>query len=593
MFASIEGDASSKARMPQKKVRKNILNLSKEETDKLIFAWKCIQEKPADCQDGFFAIAGYHGQPFRGAGYGNAMWWGGYCHHGNVLFPTWHRAYILRLEEALQKIDADVALPYWDQMNGEYGEKEERIIPKIFTDKKYKFSAAFGGHTIDNPLYSYKFVKGFKDRISRSGVDYGKPEGYKTVRYPYSGLVGSSDERRTNVHNEWMNRFSDDEITDLLNLNLRNWFHDRIHQTASQGRAMGLREKYKMSLEAPNYTVFSNTTSAAQWNDDNSTSGALVVSVESPHNGAHLAVGGYDVPDRPSFDGANGDMGENDTAAFDPVFWFHHCFIDRVFWKWQIQHINAKGHDTVDGVNIIPEYPGTSPVDYQGPTPGIAAHEWLTIDTPLYPFKIPENDWSGRGGQYWTSREISHLDLLPYRYDKPDLTPRKTQSDSGIESDDTENSLGSGEFAYDLNPPQLRYPRRQNTYLRISGIDRSTISGSFIISAWAKERNKPDIFLGCEPIFSRWNVSGCANCNNHLKITAHIPLGGFRNDFLGRVGFRSKIGTSDSRSGFEVSGGQFTTAFVITGGGQPLEGQVEVRNRKRPRGYPDSCGLNS
>jgi tyrosinase len=31
-------------------------------------------------------------------------------------------------------------------------------------------------------------------------------------------------------------------------------------------------------------------------------------------------------------------MGENETAGFDPIFYFHHCFIDRVFWKWQELH---------------------------------------------------------------------------------------------------------------------------------------------------------------------------------------------------------------------------------------------------------------
>ena len=45
------------------------------------------------------------------------MYWGGYCNHGNVLFPTWHRAYLLRLEDALRSIlgCADVTLPFWDE----------------------------------------------------------------------------------------------------------------------------------------------------------------------------------------------------------------------------------------------------------------------------------------------------------------------------------------------------------------------------------------------------------------------------------------------------------------------------------------------
>jgi tyrosinase len=55
----------------------------------------------------------------------------------------------------------------------------------------------------------------------------------------------------------------------------------------------------------------------------------------------HLAVGGFTMNDESSFDpcpfvsGADGDMGENNTAGFDPIFFFHHCWIDRLFWKWQ------------------------------------------------------------------------------------------------------------------------------------------------------------------------------------------------------------------------------------------------------------------
>src|SRR4051812_31856168 len=39
-----------------------------------------------------------------------------------------------------------------------------------------------------------------------------------------------------------------------------------------------------------------------------------------------------------------GDMGVIATSAFDPVFWAHHCMIDRVWYLWQLKH----------GVNNIP-----------------------------------------------------------------------------------------------------------------------------------------------------------------------------------------------------------------------------------------------
>ena len=125
------------------------------------------------------------------------------------------------------------------------------------------------------------------------------------------------------------------------------------------------------------------TTSAAQWNDDHAGGDTpVIVPLESPHNSIHLSVGGFDVPgvfDASPIDGANGDMGENDTAGLDPIFFFHHCFVDRVFWLWQ------KKHGFTDHLEIIAEYPGTNSVDSQGPTPGTVPNSWLTLESPLNP----------------------------------------------------------------------------------------------------------------------------------------------------------------------------------------------------------------
>src|ERR1700751_4351396 len=92
---------------PGLRVRRDIRELEylydqgdRKPLETLIRAFKGIAEIPvpdpallpvAPDSNSFFVIAGYHGEPFRGAGWGNPQWWGGYCHHGNVLFPVWHR----------------------------------------------------------------------------------------------------------------------------------------------------------------------------------------------------------------------------------------------------------------------------------------------------------------------------------------------------------------------------------------------------------------------------------------------------------------------------------------------------------------------
>ena len=92
-------------------------NGKKKPLEDLMRAWKGIKDLPADNSNSFFMIGGYHGEPFRGAGWGNSQYWGGYCNHGNVLFPVWHRMYLMRLEEALRSIPGcqDVILPFWDE----------------------------------------------------------------------------------------------------------------------------------------------------------------------------------------------------------------------------------------------------------------------------------------------------------------------------------------------------------------------------------------------------------------------------------------------------------------------------------------------
>ncbi|KAJ9638430.1 hypothetical protein H2199_007119 [Coniosporium tulheliwenetii] len=405
----------------------------------LIRAWKGIQELPPDDPNSFFTIAGYHGEPFRGAGWGNSQWWGGYCNHGNVLFPTWHH------------------------------------------------------------------------------FDYTKHAGYKTVRYPFSGLVGDADIEKTVKHNEVYNAMSEEEVNTILNDNVQNWLGFGIKLNTGKFLYTGTREKYKACLDAPNYTVFSNTTSATQWNEDHfgvrkwSEAGSptpatqAVVPLESPHNDMHLAIGGFDLPasptrpgvDEQSFDAiadANGDMGENDTASFDPIFFFHHCFIDRMFWLWQQRHNSTKS------LEIIYGYPGTNTVDSQGPTPGVAANTWLTMDSPLAPFDI------ATGVPFKSSYVVDIENTLKYTY----ASPPHSQPNAPL-----------------LGAPRAPAPPT----LRVSGLNRAAISGSFVLSVYATlEGNTTPQLVGVESVLSRWHTSGCANCQNHLNVKAFVPLHGLTHE---------------------------------------------------------------
>jgi tyrosinase len=462
-------------------VRKSIQALSKEELDQLVRAWIGIQELPPDDRRSFSKIGGYHGEPFRGAGWGSADYWGGYCNHGNVLFPTWHRAYLLELENALRSIDgcADVTLPYWDEV-GE--DSLHHGVPSLFTDEWYIFGNGFRAR---NPLYSYTLRRNIVDhRAVKPDANYSKPAGYRTVRYPLSGLVGTEEDREeTRKHNEpYLENPA--TATELLNRNVVTWLTSHPVIDGKPVNRLGLvRQQYADCLRTPHYTIFSNTTSRTEWNDNN----PPAVALESPHNAIHLAVGGFDVPgaDYSPIPGANGDMGENETASFDPIFYFHHCFIDLVFWQWQ------QLWQATDKLEVFPEYPGTNSVDSQGPTPGVAPNSWLGEDSPLDPFRKAD-------GSPYTPRDCVDIRELGYDYENTSL-------DELVREVEAAGTAGS------------------STTIHVSGIDRTRIRGSFVIAAFVNVGGERQL-IGAEAVLSRWHVEGCANCQNHLLSSATFPV---------------------------------------------------------------------
>ncbi|KAJ5259395.1 hypothetical protein N7478_012376 [Penicillium angulare] len=438
-------------------IRKDVENLTEDERDKLVFAFYKLQQEhpgmPSDLnENSFYVIAGYHGQPFRGGG--------------------------------------DVAIPYWNEFM-------DAGVPCIFTQKTYTFSANFpkasdinrgdiksndsNGVTIDNPLFSYRLQQGFYDKLARTSTN-GKGT---TKRIDYSK---HKDYETTNVK-AWLFKPSSDNVP-----------------------VPGMSELYMRAAKlAPNYTVFSNTTSAAKWNDDNFagqdySKTDLAVALEKPHNGVHLAVGGYSLPNkdlnRPTFAFANGDMGENDTAAFDPIFFFHHCFVDYVFWLWQ------KNYGATEKLTIIDDYPGTSPIDNQGPTPFTPADSRLSMETPLVPFKNDKNI-------YLKSEDV--VNIREYGYDYQDAEPPSP-------------------IPPVLLPPQMEAVSAKKAWsggdtalpvVRLSGISRAHRQGSFVVGVWAKPKKaseEKNVLVGIEPVFSRWHVPSCANCRNTLELTTHMEL---------------------------------------------------------------------
>lgn len=83
----------------------------------------------------FASLAGFHGGPPTS-----------YCRHGAPGFFTWHRAYLIAVEDALRSVRCDVVLPYWDWSSG-----PSTGVPAACRDATYVNRS---GATVPNPLYA-------------------------------------------------------------------------------------------------------------------------------------------------------------------------------------------------------------------------------------------------------------------------------------------------------------------------------------------------------------------------------------------------------------------------------------------------------
>lgn len=466
-------------------LQQQYLSGNKAPLEAVMRAWKGIKDLPPDDPRSFYVLGGYHGEPFRGAGWGNSTYWGGYCMHGNVLFPTWHRVYLFMLEEAMRSIPGcqDVTLPFWDETDAD---TLQNGVPWALTAETFELD----GQTIPNPLRSFVLPQNIVDHISGDSPNYSKAKGYETVRYPLSGLVGTdADKAKTAAHNA---QWTPAQAVVLLNQNIVNWMTSAITVEGTPVTLNSIAQQFQDCLNAPNYTVFSNTSSRDAWNDN---APVAVQALEQPHNNIHLAVGGFEIPnfDASPIDGANGDMGENDTAALDPIFYFHHCNIDRVFWLWQKKNESSGWTKQLE---VIAQYPGTNSVDNQGATPGVAPNSWLDMETPLDPFRKAD-------GTTYTSNDCVDIEgQLGYTYGPGSL------------DDAVQPTVKAGAALHAAGPQRK---------IHVSGINRGTIRGSFLISAFVNVDGKRH-HIGTEGVLSRWHVEGCANCQTHLQARATFPL---------------------------------------------------------------------
>ena len=87
-------------------------------------------------------------------------------------------------------------------------------------------------------------------------------------------------------------------------------------------------------------------------------------------------------------------------------------------------------------------------------------------------------------------------------------------------------------------------PGHSTKVIKVSGLNRAPIKGSFLISAFANIDGKK-YHVGTEAVLSRWSVRGCANCQTHLEVKAFVGLHGFREEMLANATYEVQVRTRD------------------------------------------------
>ncbi|KAI9336144.1 hypothetical protein BDR26DRAFT_1009010 [Obelidium mucronatum] len=264
-------------------------------------AFAVLQARDPKDPKSFAQVSSIHGLPnTEYDGFPSDKPDGGYCVHGQSLFPTWHRPYIALLEmlivEAAKEIAkkytvdtqtwlaaaAAIRFPYWDFADDA---TIKSGIPSALVDETIMILAAPDAKptSVRNPMASFIMPSYIRDQFP---ANMGPLKTYKqTVRFPTSTAPDAKSD----------------------NAKLQRAIMTLAPQLRSMVRVLfdGTVVKWQ---DFSNHALDFAHKNAGNYH-----------SLEYIHDQVHGAISGN-----------GGHMGYADVAAYDPIFYFHHCNVDRL-----------------------------------------------------------------------------------------------------------------------------------------------------------------------------------------------------------------------------------------------------------------------
>ncbi|KAI3542090.1 hypothetical protein CABS02_10548 [Colletotrichum abscissum] len=469
-----------------------------------------------------------------------------YCPHNSLIFPTWHRAYLLLFEQRLWEImtkeivptapssaqqqwmtEANAwRLPYWDWAN-------IPSVPDVASTQKITIQMPDGTSQEDwNPLYQF----------STANMTQFKTTSMQPILADQTtfGQFAIFDEppviqtNQTYATSRWGldNPITTQQISGIVNNQAVNtalqtppWANVQ-HAKGLNGRLAEQVSRLFVPSNFNNFAEFATTAHGKQgpcgW-----------LSLELLHNCIHDFTGGVGYTPDPPANGTKsqppgppptdskvrpvkygyGHMADLGVAAFDPIFWLHHCNVDRQLAIFQ-------------SLNSVPWWSGQD-----------VKNDPASND-PLYPFHTDANfgHWTSDALQYWTKLGYTYDDLTPSEESNaPTVTPEvligRLTAKYGILrnllKENSHKNVAGLDNDFIINVLYNRYALGGRSYIIyfFLGSNNSNASGNPQDNLWSED------YIGSIHSFSRnWKKSGvaCANCVKQESIQqlskGQVPL---------------------------------------------------------------------
>ncbi|KAH7396791.1 hypothetical protein DE146DRAFT_763956 [Phaeosphaeria sp. MPI-PUGE-AT-0046c] len=199
---------------------------------------------------------------------------------------------------------------------------------------------------------------------------------------------GTKSDIRNPLYRYDFHPLKSDDFSVLSEFQFKNWNHTiRDPENAFVANATSRNDEVNKRLgkQQPNLRnmLYKLLTTYQPFNQvSNKANGGSIGNFETLHDGLHTAFG------------IGSNMGIVEASAFDPIFWFHHCNMDRIVAMYQSRYPNTWIEDANQAMGTFT----------------VKQNSTIGVDSPLTPFHMNAD------GDMWTSSYVRNWTSFGYTY---------------------------------------------------------------------------------------------------------------------------------------------------------------------------------